>query len=95
VSGESTPRRRSGSNSPAWDVYVRGGRENTGLDAVDWAETMVRRGAGQLLVTSMDADGTQAGYDLDLHPQDFADSGAGAGDCLRGSRKLPPRATKH
>ena len=49
-----------------WDVFVRGGRENTGLDAVEWACDVVRRGAGELLVTSMDADGTQAGYDLSL-----------------------------
>ena len=51
---------------PGWEVFVRGGRENTGLDAVDWACEMVRRGAGELLITSMDADGTQAGYDLTL-----------------------------
>jgi cyclase len=49
-----------------WEVYVRGGRENTGLDAVWWAQEMARRGAGELLITSMDADGTQAGYDLAL-----------------------------
>ena len=63
-------RRRTGqpeaSGEPGWDVFVRGGRENTGLDAVDWACEMVRRGAGELLITSMDADGTQAGYDLTL-----------------------------
>ncbi|MGB3766664.1 MAG: imidazole glycerol phosphate synthase subunit HisF [Phormidesmis sp.] len=51
---------------PKWDVFIRGGRENTGLDAVDWACDVVRRGAGELLITSMDADGTQAGYDLTL-----------------------------
>ena len=51
---------------PGWDVFVRGGRENTGLDAVDWACDVVQRGAGELLITSMDADGTQAGYDLTL-----------------------------
>ncbi len=51
---------------PGWDVYVRGGRENTGLDAIAWAQEVARRGAGELLVTSMDADGTQAGYDLEL-----------------------------
>jgi imidazole glycerol-phosphate synthase subunit HisF len=51
---------------PGWDVFVRGGRENTGLDAVEWACEVVRRGAGELLITSMDADGTQAGYDLTL-----------------------------
>lgn len=56
----------SGDSHPKWDVFVRGGRENTGLDAVDWACNMVNRGAGELLITSMDADGTQAGYDLTL-----------------------------
>ncbi len=59
-------RRRSDPTNPGWDVYVRGGRDNTGLDALSWATEMARRGAGELLVTSMDADGTQAGYDLEL-----------------------------
>ena len=59
-------RRREHTDHPGWDVYVRGGRQNTGLDAVTWAEDVVKRGAGELLVTSMDADGTQAGYDLEL-----------------------------
>ena len=49
-----------------WDVHVRGGRENTGVDAIAWAKEVEQRGAGELLVTSMDADGTQAGYDLEL-----------------------------
>lgn len=53
-------------NGSGWDVFVRGGRENTGLDAVTWAKDVVARGAGELLITSMDADGTQAGYDLEL-----------------------------
>ncbi|CAK24200.1 imidazole glycerol phosphate synthase subunit HisF [Synechococcus sp. CS-197] len=56
-------RRRDGGG---WDVYVKGGRENTGLDAVDWAREVARLGAGEILLTSMDGDGTQAGYDLDL-----------------------------
>jgi cyclase len=47
-------------------VYVKGGRENTGLDAVAWAERVVALGAGEILLTSMDGDGTQAGYDLAL-----------------------------
>jgi len=61
-------RRRSiDPNAPVgWDVYVRGGRENTGLDVLTWVEEVVRRGAGEILLTSMDADGTQAGYDLEL-----------------------------
>lgn len=59
-------RRRPDPENPGWDVYVRGGRQNTGLDAIAWAKEVEQRGAGELLVTSMDADGTQAGYDLDL-----------------------------
>jgi imidazole glycerol-phosphate synthase subunit HisF len=59
-------RRRQDPSNPGWDVYVRGGRENTGIDAVSWAKEMAQRGAGELLITSMDADGTQAGYDLEL-----------------------------
>jgi len=49
-----------------WEVYVRGGRTPTGLDALEWAVRAVERGAGEILLTSMDADGTLAGYDLDL-----------------------------
>jgi cyclase len=49
-----------------WDVYVKGGRENTGLDALAWARRVVELGAGEILLTSMDGDGTQAGYDLPL-----------------------------
>ncbi len=59
-------RRRRDPGNPGWDVFVRGGREKTGLDAILWAETVAQRGAGELLITSMDADGTQAGYDLEL-----------------------------
>jgi cyclase len=59
-------RRRQDPDNPGWDVYVRGGRQNTGLDALSWAKQVEQRGAGELLVTSMDADGTQAGYDLEL-----------------------------
>ncbi|BAU11121.1 imidazole glycerol phosphate synthase subunit hisF [Leptolyngbya sp. NIES-3755] len=59
-------RRREDPTNPGWDVYVRGGRENTGIDAIAWAKEVAERGAGELLITSMDADGTQAGYDLDL-----------------------------
>jgi cyclase len=51
---------------PGWDVYTHGGRKNTGLDAVAWAREMVARGAGEILLTSMDRDGTRAGFDLQL-----------------------------
>lgn len=52
--------------SPGWDVYSHGGRRNTGLDAVAWAGEMARRGAGEILLTSMDRDGTKSGFDLEL-----------------------------
>jgi imidazole glycerol-phosphate synthase subunit HisF len=51
---------------PRWEVFTHGGRKGTGIDAVDWAVKMVHKGAGELLVTSMDRDGTKAGYDLEL-----------------------------
>ncbi|MEN9373228.1 MAG: hypothetical protein RIR79_780 [Pseudomonadota bacterium] len=49
-----------------WDVYSHGGRKNTGLDAVAWATEMAQRGAGEILLTSMDKDGTKSGFDLAL-----------------------------
>jgi cyclase len=51
---------------PGWDVYSHGGRKNTGLDAVAWASQMAQMGAGEILLTSMDRDGTKSGFDLDL-----------------------------
>ncbi len=52
--------------SRRWEVFVSGGRTNTGLDAVAWAEEAERRGAGEVLLTSMDRDGTEDGFDIDL-----------------------------
>ena len=49
-----------------WHVYIAGGREDTGLDAIEWANEVVKRGAGEILLTSMDADGTKNGYDNDI-----------------------------
>ena len=49
-----------------WDVYTHGGRKNTGLDAVQWARRMAEAGAGEILLTSMDRDGTKIGFDLEL-----------------------------
>ena len=49
-----------------YEVYIHGGRTPTGIDAVKWAEEVQRRGAGEILLTSMDADGTQAGYELTI-----------------------------
>ena len=80
-------RRRNDPNNPGWDVYVRGGRENTGIDALQWAQEVTKRGARELLITSMDADGTKAGYDLEL-TRAIADkveipviASGGAGNC--------------
>ncbi len=50
----------------SWDVYLNGGRVNTGLDALEWIRRAVSLGAGEVLLTSMDRDGTKAGYDLEL-----------------------------
>jgi cyclase len=49
-----------------FEVYVKGGREPTGIDAVEWAKEAVRRGAGEILLTSMDEDGQKRGYDMEL-----------------------------
>ena len=53
-------------NGSSWEVYVNGGRVPTGIDAVEWAVRGVDLGAGEILLTSMDADGTLAGYDIEL-----------------------------
>ena len=49
-----------------WEVYIKGGRENTGIDVLEWSKLVERLGAGEILLTSMDGDGTQNGYDLAL-----------------------------
>jgi imidazole glycerol-phosphate synthase subunit HisF len=55
-----------GADSPGWEPYLAGGRTPTGRDVVDWAREGVERGAGEILLTSMDRDGTSDGYDLAL-----------------------------
>ncbi len=52
--------------TPKWEIFTHGGRKPTGLDAVEWAKEMVKRGAGEILLTSMDLDGTKQGFDLEL-----------------------------
>ena len=59
-------RKKAAQDGDRWEVFVHGGRTATGLDAVEWAVRMAKNGAGELLVTSMDRDGTRAGYDLAL-----------------------------
>lgn len=53
-------------NGDSWEVYLNGGRIPTGIDAVSWAKEVAKRGAGEILLTSMDCDGQKKGYDIDL-----------------------------
>ncbi len=62
-------KRVAAAGAPRWEIYTHGGRRPTGLDAIDWAVNMVNLGAGELLVTSMDRDGTRDGFDLALTAQ--------------------------
>lgn len=58
--------KRSENVAGSWEVYTHGGRKGTGLDVVEWARKMVELGAGEILLTSMDRDGTKVGFDLEL-----------------------------
>ncbi len=49
-----------------WNVFIKGGREDTGIDAIKWAKEIVERGAGEILLTSMDTDGTKKGFDIEI-----------------------------
>lgn len=60
-------RRVRDSSDPRWEVYTHGGRKPTGIDTVEWARQVAALGAGEILLTSMDADGTKTGYDLALN----------------------------
>ncbi|HVO23707.1 MAG TPA: imidazole glycerol phosphate synthase subunit HisF [Candidatus Margulisiibacteriota bacterium] len=58
--------RPAASHAPSWQVFIHGGRTPTGLDAIEWAQRMESYGAGEILLTSMDRDGTKEGYDIAL-----------------------------
>lgn len=60
-------KRVEGSSEPRWEVYTHSGQKHTGMDAIDWAIQAVERGAGEILLTSMDADGHRTGYDIELN----------------------------
>ncbi len=66
IDAKKKQRSKEAEKQEEWVVYIKGGRENTGLDAIEWAKKAVELGAGEILLTSMDADGTKAGYDLEL-----------------------------
>jgi cyclase len=59
-------KRTPGAGAPRWEVYTHGGRNATGLDALEWGRRMEAAGAGEILLTSMDRDGTRSGFDLEL-----------------------------
>lgn len=59
-------KRVNASNRPRWEVYIYSGQRPTGIDALSWAQQVVKLGAGEILLTSMDADGHRAGYDIEL-----------------------------
>ena len=59
--------KKTGENK--WEVYIKGGRDQTGLDVIEWAQKVASLGAGEILLTSMDADGTKDGYDIELLEQ--------------------------
>jgi cyclase len=59
-------KRVAGAGAPRWEVHTHGGRRATGLDALEWGRNMEQRGAGEVLLTSMDRDGTRTGFDLEL-----------------------------
>ncbi|MBA3254181.1 MAG: imidazole glycerol phosphate synthase subunit HisF [Burkholderiaceae bacterium] len=63
---DSSPNARRRSEPASWEVFTHGGRMATGLDAVEWAHQVVELGAGEILLTSMDRDGTKSGFDLEL-----------------------------
>jgi cyclase len=59
-------KRKPGAGAPRWEVFTHGGRNATGLDALEWGRRMEAAGAGEILLTSMDRDGTRSGFDLEL-----------------------------
>ena len=61
-----TKRTSGAGQAPAWEIYTHGGRKPTGIDTVEWARRMTEYGAGEILLTSMDRDGTRDGFDLEL-----------------------------
>ncbi len=66
VDAKASPEPSDGGGSPSWEAYLAGGRTSTGRDVIAWAREAVERGAGEILLTSMDRDGTSDGYDLGL-----------------------------
>ncbi len=66
IDAKRNPKSKIKNQKSTWEVYVSGGRTPTGLDVIEWSHEVERRGAGEILLTSMDADGTKNGYDIEL-----------------------------
>ncbi|MCL4468874.1 MAG: imidazole glycerol phosphate synthase subunit HisF [Deltaproteobacteria bacterium] len=66
IDAKRIPGPANGGKSGTWEVYIYGGRKATGIDAVEWAQQMEQAGAGEILLTSIDRDGTKSGYDIEL-----------------------------
>ena len=66
IDAKRVPDEAGGNAAPRWEVFTHGGRKPTGIDAVEWARKMAELGAGEILLTSMDRDGTKSGFDLEL-----------------------------
>ena len=66
IDAKQTAWQEQGDAKDRWEIFTHGGRKSTGIDAIDWAKKMADYGAGEILLTSMDGDGTKAGYDLVL-----------------------------
>jgi cyclase len=66
IDAKQTKFKENGDQLDLWEIFTHGGRRKTGIDAIQWARKMARYGAGEILLTSMDGDGTKAGYDIKL-----------------------------
>ena len=66
IDAKRLPSPAKGGKNGTWEVYIYGGRKATGIDAVEWSQQMEKAGAGEILLTSIDRDGTKSGYDLEL-----------------------------
>jgi len=66
IDAKQTLAKQNGDSCDRWEIFTHGGRRQTGIDAIEWARKMAKYGAGEILLTSMDGDGTKAGYDIEL-----------------------------
>ena len=85
---------KRGGGCERWEIFTHGGRNSTGIDAIEYAQEVVSLGAGEILLTSMDRDGTRQGFDIPLTQRDRGQR-SGAGDRLRRRRQSRPSGRRH